>query len=1813
MSKWVAKKDDVGVSIATSRTTGKQPVGGGATDGGMLAAAAVAAQNRISEARRQQTGEIRRQIREAAKEARGEAGTRRDGEPGAVGTGQPGLFAPAVEALLGQARVEEKRRTEEPAEGGKPRKKKAEAKGQAAATAGGAATGPGTSQADKKKKSPRGDYQEWDEGAYWSEWGDASSLGQGTWKGGGWGQEWNAADWGYGGQDEWGQDWGGAWDSSWADGASEWDEYISEQKDGTVKVDLAGAELGDQDLRALVQYLDSYMAKHVEQTQEGHYGLSIDLSCNTYISDGGVEAHLAPFLHKWPNCHRLKLSKNSIGDGAIKALTSWVSEGHVHELHMFDLSGKVTSDGVASLLKEVQKKGRYPYTNNKRERCPLWLRLEHNSIPDVEALLAKVKGLNYCILEKADLGKVRPGHTHVKPETKEVPGINLVQFRMQDRMKRGAAQNAATAANNMPRGADPRTQNANSKKKEDKKAQNEVANEGDANGEADAERALWEPHKDGKDGAGKDKPRGSGKLSINDLQMGCASYKTASQRSTPAGAPTNMSAVVAGTATSKAAKAQRQPDIRSSKAFPSLGTDTAETKAPAGSWGVPNIHAAVAWGAAPSAVFDAKAKPKPKPAGVPILPPPPQTQGHEPTGPPAEKGREAAPVSVLAESEPSLSAQAEESVPDAGAEHYQQQVEWRPLSFAEKNLLKVKKKLRDIEKLEEAIAAGDHKIESNQLAKVQRKDALLQELQTLESRSRAQGGRTLIELEKAEKLRREQEEGKEAAEEAEMSQPIQEENQEAEAVQEEEEDEEEEEEDEEYEEDEDEAEVEQPEPVAQAKIQPEPIKKEAEVAPQIEPQPYSLTEACWEYLDPQGKTQGPFDGTRMAAWYAREMLPQELGVRYDKNMPFFPIHMLFRHPYQPFRCKPPSPLQAPDTHHTTPPPVAEATPQASPPPSQPPVQAPVQKPQQSQPPAASLPKPNNLAKVIQQPPQQPPPQVPLQPPQHPPQQPPQTQTLPPTQSPKPQPAQPLAPQPVQQPPPPAQPPKQPPRQPPSPSASPVAKAGLMNLPAQPPQPPPSTPTHQLEGQTHRILQKAPQQPPPAQPPSPAPQQPPQVPPATRFSMPPAPSGAAPPPPGAPPAMDGLPRHPTGPPPAPKAEPGNFASPKAEPKLAPPQVAAPPPPKQIAPAPAPEPPVPEDTHKKQTDHAANGSRPSAAEAVPPPKAVPNVPPVEKAAPPAPAPKVDGQADAFARFFRRVGTTPEQLEQEKAELEKELKRKEEKERAEREKAKEKELEMEKEKEREKERELELLKEREREEELQKERELERQKAKEEEERAQEEKGSEEGQEHEAKANGASKSLEEKESKENGEGVKEAKASPMLGFSLPPRGTITKKGGEVEAPKAPTVAPPAPPPPAAKAKKEEDEAERVQEVSPLDHRFVGLVIGKQGETIKSFKKTSGASIEIDQNLPEGMPRAVLYRGTRKEVNMAKKLVESLVQRAKEDEKAKASSQPMGAGQGILGRGPSGSADDIKPVEEAKGDAARPGDAGPARETNVPPWRCSKGEEEKPAAGEGRKPPTTRRDTPWTTRKEKEPEAAPAGSLTGSLLSATPTASMRPAWMNKPKASGETAEEAAPSYQDKSVWNENKYSRSLFLQAKLKMLKKKAYEVPEAMMTMTTGPRPEEEKEKEKEKKGKKDKGGGGGGDDHKDDATHHAVEDGAHNNGAGIEEEVPRGTTSKALSAGADDQAAAEGRPDEDGAAKKAKQKSSSAVPESYINRFGDSKDILKLKKKLREIQKIEDAIAAKETVEPLQADKVHKKEQYLEELRVLEAIVHSGTDD
>lgn len=57
------------------------------------------------------------------------------------------------------------------------------------------------------------------------------------------------------------------------------------------------------------------------------------------------------------------------------------------------------------------------------------------------------------------------------------------------------------------------------------------------------------------------------------------------------------------------------------------------------------------------------------------------------------------------------------------------------------------------------------------------------------------------------------------------------------------------------------------------------------------------------------------------------------------------------------------------------------------------------------------------------------------------------------------------------------------------------------------------------------------------------------------------------------------------------------------------------------------------------------------------------------------------------------------------------------------------------------------------------------------------------------------------------------------------------------------------------------------------------------------------------------------------------------------------------------------------------------------------------------------------------------------------------------------------------------------------------------------------------------------------------------------------------------------------------------------ETFENLPGDSKDMLKLKKKLREIVKIEERQAAGELLEPTQEEKASKKQQYLEELRLL----------
>lgn len=216
------------------------------------------------------------------------------------------------------------------------------------------------------------------------------------------------------------------------EGTFDWDDYII-TKGWSVRVELNGTELGDSDLESLVRHLDEVMHRFVEQTS-GKYVLNIDLSCNLYISDDGISDHLAPFLQRWPVCHRLKLYKTSIGDGALAALSSWAASGHVHELHLSDLSGEVTGEGVLAFLSEVHQGGKYPYWNSDGVRCALWLRLEHNGVPNVDKLVSRAhaQGISLAVLSKLELEHVRPGMPSCQSAEEEEPAMKLVLFRRQE-------------------------------------------------------------------------------------------------------------------------------------------------------------------------------------------------------------------------------------------------------------------------------------------------------------------------------------------------------------------------------------------------------------------------------------------------------------------------------------------------------------------------------------------------------------------------------------------------------------------------------------------------------------------------------------------------------------------------------------------------------------------------------------------------------------------------------------------------------------------------------------------------------------------------------------------------------------------------------------------------------------------------------------------------------------------------------------------------------------------------------------------------------------------------------------------------------------------------------------------------------------------------------------------------------------------------------------------------------------------------------------------------------------------------------------
>ena len=67
-------------------------------------------------------------------------------------------------------------------------------------------------------------------------------------------------------------------------------------------------------------------------------------------------------------------------------------------------------------------------------------------------------------------------------------------------------------------------------------------------------------------------------------------------------------------------------------------------------------------------------------------------------------------------------------------------------------------------------------------------------------------------------------------------------------------------------------------------------------------------------------------------------------------------------------------------------------------------------------------------------------------------------------------------------------------------------------------------------------------------------------------------------------------------------------------------------------------------------------------------------------------------------------------------------------------------------------------------------------------------------------------------------------------------------------------------------------LEETGNVSALYVGRVIGKGGEMIRDLQARSGCRIDVDQNVPEGAPRVITYRGTRKTIDFAKRLIEML-----------------------------------------------------------------------------------------------------------------------------------------------------------------------------------------------------------------------------------------------------------------------------------------------------------------------------------------------------
>ncbi|KAL9179157.1 hypothetical protein ACHAXT_008447 [Thalassiosira profunda] len=72
----------------------------------------------------------------------------------------------------------------------------------------------------------------------------------------------------------------------------------------------------------------------------------------------------------------------------------------------------------------------------------------------------------------------------------------------------------------------------------------------------------------------------------------------------------------------------------------------------------------------------------------------------------------------------------------------------------------------------------------------------------------------------------------------------------------------------------------------------------------------------------------------------------------------------------------------------------------------------------------------------------------------------------------------------------------------------------------------------------------------------------------------------------------------------------------------------------------------------------------------------------------------------------------------------------------------------------------------------------------------------------------------------------------------------------------------------------ASTIESTAHLSPLHVGRIIGRGGEVVRDVQSRSGARIDVNQSVPNGEPRIITYRGTREEIDFAKRLVAILCQ---------------------------------------------------------------------------------------------------------------------------------------------------------------------------------------------------------------------------------------------------------------------------------------------------------------------------------------------------